>query len=310
MKVICTRNNAEFEFVRMEGEDYVLADPETGKEKIINAKAYKRFYKEVEEPEDSVVDEEVEEETESEDVEDEEAEEVEEETESEDVEDEEAEEEVEEVEEEEEDPKEEPKPKAKKVPAKEKKAAAKAKEPKPKKVKEPKAPREISPLKDIVEKIVLAADCTIFETEVKGFHTFKVGGHMCMAITFSTKGVVLWLRTKVLKDLDLGINYKPMKHMFDARLPITEVTDENVDLIRKLVAAHVEYQKGINKQRAEKVLKQEAARKKREEKAEAKKKEEMAKKLGVKSKKSKKEEKVEKPVEAEVEESEEVEEEE
>ena len=136
---------------------------------------------------------------------------------------------------------------------------------------------------------------------------------MCMAMTFSTKGVVLWLRTKVLKDLDLGINYKPMKHMFDARLPITEVTDENVDLIRKLVAAHVEYQKGINKQRAEKVLKQEAARKKREEKAEAKKKEEMAKKLGVKSKKSKKEEKVEKvekPVEAEVEESEEVEEEE
>lgn len=293
MKVICTRNNAEFEFVRMEGEDYVLADPETGKEKIINAKAYKRFYKEVEEPEDSVVDEEVEEETESEDVEDEEAE-----------------EEVEEVEEEEEDPKEEPKPKAKKVPAKEKKAAAKAKEPKPKKVKEPKAPREISPLKDIVEKIILAADCTIFETEVKGFHTFKVGGHMCMAMTFSTKGVVLWLRTKVLKDLDLGINYKPMKHMFDARLPITEVTDENVDLIRKLVAAHVEYQKGINKQRAEKILKQEAARKKREEKAEAKKKEEMAKKLGVKSKKSKKEEKVEKPVEAEVEESEEVEEEE
>ena len=268
MKVICTRNNAEFEFVRMEGEDYVLADPETGKEKIINAKAYKRFYKEVEEPEDSVVDEEVEEETESEDVEDEE--------------------EVEEAEEEE-TPKE---------------------EPKPKKVKEPKAPREISPLKDIVEKIVLAADCTIFETQVKGFHTFKVAKHMCMAMTFSTKGVVLWLRTKVLKDLDLGINYKPMKHMFDARLPITEVTDENVDLIRKLVAAHVEYQKGINKQRAEKVLKQEAARKKREEKAEAKKKEEMAKKLGVKSKKSKKEEKVEKPVEAEVEESEEVEEEE
>ncbi len=291
MKVICTRNNAEFEFVRMEGEDYVLADPETGKEKIINAKAYKRFYKEVEEPEDPVVDEEVEE------------------TESEDVEDEEAEEEVEEAEEEEA-PKEEPKPKAKKAPAKEKKAAAKAKEPKAKKVKEPKAPREISPLKDIVEKIVLAADCTIFETQVKGFHTFKVAEHMCMAMTFSTKGVVLWLRTKVLKDLDLGINYKPMKHMFDARLPITEVTDENVDLIRKLVAAHVEYQKGINKQRAEKVLKQEAARKKREEKAEAKKKEEMAKKLGVKSKKSKKEEKVEKPVEAEVEESEEVEEEE
>ena len=306
MKVICTRNNAEFEFVRMEGEDYVLADPETGKEKIINAKAYKRFYKEVEEPEDPVVDEEVEEETESEDVEDEE--------------------EVEEAEEEE-TPKEEPKPKKasakekkaaskakepkpKKASAKEKKAASKAKEPKPKKVKEPKAPREISPLKDIVEKIVLAADCTIFETEVKGFHTFKVGGHMCMAMTFSTKGVVLWLRTKVLKDLDLGINYKPMKHMFDARLPITEVTDENVDLIRKLVAAHVEYQKGINKQRAEKVLKQEAARKKREEKAEAKKKEEMAKKLGIKSKKSKKEEKVEKPVEAEVEESEDVEEEE
>lgn len=238
MKVICTRNNAEFEFVRMEGEDYVLADPETGKEKIINAKAYKRFYKEVEEPEDSVVDEEVEEETESEDVEDEE--------------------EVEEAEEEE-TPKEEPKPK--KASAKEKKAASKAKEPKPKKVKEPKAPREISPLKDIVEKIVLAADCTIFETQVKGFHTFKVAEHMCMAMTFSTKGVVLWLRTKVLKDLDLGINYKPMKHMFDARLPITEVTDENVDLIRKLVAAHVEYQKGINKQRAEKVLKQEAARK-------------------------------------------------
>ena len=43
MKVICTRNNAEFEFVRMEGEDYVLADPETGKEKIINAKNQRRW---------------------------------------------------------------------------------------------------------------------------------------------------------------------------------------------------------------------------------------------------------------------------
>ena len=163
-------------------------------------------------------------------------------------------------------------------------------------------------MKDVVETIVKAAGCTIFVTRVKGFHTIKLDGHMCMAFTFSTKGIVLWLRTKALDGLN--IEYKTMKHMFDARLPITVVTDENVDLIRKLVAAHVEYQKGINKQRAEKVLKQEAARKKREEKAEAKKKEEMAKKLGVKSKKSKKEEKVEKPVEAEVEESEEVEEEE
>lgn len=43
MKVICTRNNAEFEFVRMEGEDYVLADPETGKEKLSMQKHINAF---------------------------------------------------------------------------------------------------------------------------------------------------------------------------------------------------------------------------------------------------------------------------
>ena len=171
---------------------------------------------------------------------------------------------------------------------------------KEKKVKEPKAPRQISPLKDVVETIVKAAGCTIFVTRVKGFHTIKLDGHMCMAFTFSTKGIVLWLRTKALDGLN--IEYKTMKHMFDARISLTEDNEKTANLIRKCVAASVEYQKGVNTRKAQKAEALEAARQKKLEKEEQKKKEAIAEKLGVKPKKAAKKasKKVETPeVEAE-----------
>lgn len=260
MKVICTRNNAEFELVSKDGDDITLKDLNSGKERIVNRKSYERFYKEVEE---EVV------------------------------------EEVEDLEEEE--TEEEPEP-VKPVKRGTKKAEAK-KEPKPKKekkVKEPKAPRQISPLKDVVETIVKAAGCTIFVTRVKGFHTIKLDGHMCMAFTFSTKGIVLWLRTKALDGLN--IEYKTMKHMFDARISLTEDNEKTANLIRKCVAASVEYQKGVNTRKAQKAEALEAARQKKLEKEEQKKKEAIAEKLGVKPKKAAKKasKKVETPeVEAE-----------
>lgn len=290
MKVICTRNNAEFELVSKDGDDITLKDLNSGKERIVNRKSYERFYKEVEEEVVEEVEDLEEEETEeevdkeaSEDSEEEEVEDADEDA-------------VEDCEEEDEESEEEP------VKRGTKKAEAK-KEPKPKKekkVKEPKAPRQISPLKDVVETIVKAAGCTIFVTRVKGFHTIKLDGHMCMAFTFSTKGIVLWLRTKALDGLN--IEYKTMKHMFDARISLTEDNEKTANLIRKCVAASVEYQKGVNTRKAQKAEALEAARQKKLEKEEQKKKEAIAEKLGVKPKKAAKKasKKVETPeVEAE-----------
>lgn len=295
MKVICTRNNAEFELVSKDGDDITLKDLNSGKERIVNRKAYERFYKEVEEEVVEEVEDLEEEETEeevdkeaSEDSEEEEVEDADEDA-------------VEDCEEEDEEFEEEPEP-VKPVKRGTKKAEAK-KEPKPKKekkVKEPKAPRQISPLKDVVETIVKAAGCTIFVTRVKGFHTIKLDGHMCMAFTFSTKGIVLWLRTKALDGLN--IEYKTMKHMFDARISLTEDNEKTANLIRKCVAASVEYQKGVNTRKAQKAEALEAARQKKLEKEEQKKKEAIAEKLGVKPKKAAKKasKKVETPeVEAE-----------
>ena len=295
MKVICTRNNAEFELVSKDGDDITLKDLNSGKERIVNRKSYERFYKEVEEEVVEEVEDLEEEETEEEV--DEEASEDSEEEEVEDA-DEDA---VEDCEEEDEEFEEEPEP-VKPVKRGTKKAEAK-KEPKPKKekkVKEPKAPRQISPLKDVVETIVKAAGCTIFVTRVKGFHTIKLDSHMCMAFTFSTKGIVLWLRTKALDGLN--IEYKTMKHMFDARISLTEDNEKTANLIRKCVAASVEYQKGVNTRKAQKAEALEAARQKKLEKEEQKKKEAIAEKLGVKPKKAAKKasKKVETPeVEAE-----------
>lgn len=289
MKVICTRNNAEFELVSKDGDDIILKDLNSGKERIVNRKSYERFYKEVEEEvveevedlEEEETEEEVDEEA-SEDSEEEEVEDADEDT-------------VEDCEEEDEESEEEPEP-VKPVKRGTKKAEAK----KEKKVKEPKAPRQISPLKDVVETIVKAAGCTIFVTRVKGFHTIKLDGHMCMAFTFSTKGIVLWLRTKALDGLN--IEYKTMKHMFDARISLTEDNEKTANLIRKCVAASVEYQKGVNTRKAQKAEALEAARQKKLEKEEQKKKEAIAEKLGVKPKKAAKKasKKVETPeVEAE-----------
>lgn len=295
MKVICTRNNAEFELISKDGDDITLKDLNSGKERIVNRKSYERFYKEVEEEVVEEVEDLEEEETEeevdkeaSEDSEEEEVEDADEDA-------------VEDCEEEDEESEEEPEP-VKPVKRGTKKAEAK-KEPKPKKekkVKEPKAPRQISPLKDVVETIVKAAGCTIFVTRVKGFHTIKLDGHMCMAFTFSTKGIVLWLRTKALDGLN--IEYKTMKHMFDARISLTEDNEKTANLIRKCVAASVEYQKGVNTRKAQKAEALEAARQKKLEKEEQKKKEAIAEKLGVKPKKAAKKasKKVETPeVEAE-----------
>lgn len=295
MKVICTRNNTEFELVSKDGDDITLKDLNSGKERIVNRKSYERFYKEVEEEVVEEVEDFEEEETEeevdkeaSEDSEEEEVEDADEDA-------------VEDCEEEDEEFEEEPEP-VKPVKRGTKKAEAK-KEPKPKKekkVKEPKAPRQISPLKDVVETIVKAAGCTIFVTRVKGFHTIKLDGHMCMAFTFSTKGIVLWLRTKALDGLN--IEYKTMKHMFDARISLTEDNEKTANLIRKCVAASVEYQKGVNTRKAQKAEALEAARQKKLEKEEQKKKEAIAEKLGVKPKKAAKKasKKVETPeVEAE-----------
>ena len=163
-----------------------------------------------------------------------------------------------------------------------------------KKEKAPKEPKSKEPsvLKSVLEKILKAAGCEIFVTQVKGFHTVKVGGKMAMAYTFSTRGIVLWMRSKAIETLNIETKY--MKHMFDRRLALYENNEETVELMRKIVAVSVEYQKGINQAKEEKLKARQEYLKEREAKREARKQKNMEAKFGVKQKKGKK---VEAPVE-------------
>ena len=141
-------------------------------------------------------------------------------------------------------------------------------------------------MSDILEKIIKAAECEIFVTQVKGFHTVKIGGKMCMAYTFSTKGITLWMRSAAIENL--GLETKYMKHMFDRRLMLKENNEETVDIMRKVVAASVEYQKVRNQERADKEKARTEYLKERAAKKEEKKKKNMEAKFGVKQKKAEK----------------------
>ena len=135
-----------------------------------------------------------------------------------------------------------------------------------------------------MEKIVKAAECEIFITQVKRFHTVKIGGKMCMAYTFSTKGITLWMRSAAIENLNLETKY--MKHMFDRRLMLKENNEETVDIMRQVVAASVEYQKARNQERADKEKARTEYLKERAAKKEERKKKNMEAKFGVKQKKA------------------------
>lgn len=266
-KVINTRTSAEFELLSISDNGVKLKDLSTGKEKIITNEVYNKWYKVIEQEEAK----------EAADV-------------PEGI-------PVQEENPEQEQPAEEPKaeepvtePKEEEKPAEEKpKKRGRAK--KEKAPKEPKS-KEPSVLKSVLEKILKAAGCEIFVTQVKGFHTVKVGGKMAMAYTFSTRGIVLWMRSKAIETLNIETKY--MKHMFDRRLALYENNEETVELMRKIVAVSVEYQKGINQAKEEKLKARQEYLKEREAKREARKQKNMEAKFGVKQKKGKK---VEAPVE-------------
>lgn len=250
-KVVNTRNKTEWELLAQSDNGVKLKDLETGKEKIITNEVYNRWYKVVESDEDAT-----QEETPAEEVY-----EVEEPTEEKQP--------VEDIPEE--------------TPAEEK---PKKKAGRPRKEKAPKEPKSKEPsvLKEILEKIVKAAECEIFITQVKGFHTVKIGGKMCMAYTFSTKGITLWMRSAAIENLNLETKY--MKHMFDRRLMLKENNEETVDIMRQVVAASVEYQKARNQERADKEKARTEYLKERAAKKEEKKKKNMEAKFGVKQKKA------------------------
>lgn len=247
-KVKNVRNGNEFELLSVSETGVKLKDLESGKEKIITNEVYNKWYKVVEDSTTETV-------TEEESI----------------VETTEPESEVEEEVPEEPTPK---KPRAKKEKA-------------PKAPKEPKS-KEPHILKDVLEKILKAIGCEIFITQVKGFHTVKVDGRMAMAYTFSTKGIVLWMRSKAIEHLDIETKY--MKHMFDRRLNLYENNEENVELIRTIVTACVEDQKKTNQMKEAKKQARLEYLKEKEAKKEAKKKKDMEAKFGVKSKKRKKDE--------------------
>lgn len=159
------------------------------------------------------------------------------------------------------------------------------KDPKPKKEPKPHQPREISVLKDVLEKILNALEVEIFVPKVKGFRTVKVDGHMAMAYTFSTKGIVLWMRSVAVDHLQLPTT--TMKHMFDRRLSLTQNTEEAVEIMRKVVAASIEYQKNRNAERVAKAQARQELLKQREVEKQERKKKDMEAKFGVKRKTNK-----------------------
>lgn len=252
-KVVNTRNKTEWELLAQSDNGVKLKDLETGKEKIITNEVYNRWYKVVESDEEATQEEtpvkegpQVEEPAEEKQP-------------------------VEDIPEE--------------TPAEEN---PKKKAGRPRKEKAPKEPKSKEPsvLKEILEKIVKAAECEIFITQVKGFHTVKIGGKMCMAYTFSTKGITLWMRSAAIENLNLETKY--MKHMFDRRLMLKENNEETVDIMRKVVAASVEYQKARNQERADKEKARTEYLKERAAKKEERKKKNMEAKFGVKQKKAEK----------------------
>ena len=256
-KVVNTRNKTEWELLAQSESGVKLKDLETGKEKMITNEVYTRWYKVVETTEEPVAEETPVDDTPEAEVKKEEVAEP-------------AEPVAEETPE---------------VPAEEK---PKKKAGRPRKEKAPKEPKSKEPsvLKDILEKIIKAAECEIFVTQVKGFHTVKIGGKMCMAYTFSTKGITLWMRSAAIENL--GLETKYMKHMFDRRLMLKENNEETVDIMRKVVAASVEYQKARNQERADKEKARTEYLKERAAKKEEKKKKNMEAKFGVKQKKAEK----------------------
>lgn len=266
-KVINTRTSAEFELLSISDNGVKLKDLSTGKEKIITNEVYNKWYKVIEQ---------------------EEAKEVADVPEGIPVQEENPEQEQPAEEPKAEEPVTEPKEEEKPAEEKPKKRGRTKKEKAPK---EPKS-KEPSVLKSVLEKILKAAGCEIFVTQVKGFHTVKVGGKMAMAYTFSTRGIVLWMRSKAIETLNIETKY--MKHMFDRRLALYENNEETVELMRKIVAVSVEYQKGINQAKEEKLKARQEYLKEREAKREARKQKNMEAKFGVKQKKGKK---VEAPVE-------------
>lgn len=249
-KVVNTRNKTEWELLAQSDNGVKLKDLETGKEKIITNEVYNRWYKVVESDEEATQEETPVKEGPQ------------------------VEEPVEEKQPIEDIPEE---------PAEEK---PKKKAGRPRKEKAPKEPKSKEPsvLKEILEKIIKAAECEIFITQVKGFHTVKIGGKMCMAYTFSTKGITLWMRSAAIENLNLETKY--MKHMFDRRLMLKENNEETVDIMRQVVAASVEYQKARNQERADKEKARTEYLKERAAKKEERKKKNMEAKFGVKQKKA------------------------
>lgn len=249
-KVINTRNKTEWELLAQSDIGVKLKDLETGKEKMITNEVYNRWYKVVESDEEAT----------QKKTPVKEGPQVEE-------------------------PVEEKQP-IEDIPEEPVEEKPKKKAGRPRKEKAPKEPKSKEPsvLKGILEKIVKAAECEIFITQVKGFHTVKIGGKMCMAYTFSTKGITLWMRSAAIENLNLETKY--MKHMFDRRLMLKENTEETVDIMRKVVAASVEYQKARNQERADKEKARAEYLKERAAKKEERKKKNMEAKFGVKQKKA------------------------
>lgn len=250
-KVVNIRNKTEWELLAQSDNGVKLKDLETGKEKMITNEVYNCWYKVVESDEGATQEETPAEEGPQ------------------------VEEPVEEKQPIEDIPEE--------TPAEEK---PKKKVGRPRKEKAPKEPKSKEPfvLKEILEKILKAAECEIFITQVKGFHTVKIGGKMCMAYTFSTKGITLWMRSAAIENLNLETKY--MKHMFDRRLTLKENNEETVDIMRQVVAASVEYQKARNQERADKEKARTEYLKERAAKKEERKKKNMEAKFGVKQKKA------------------------
>lgn len=115
-------------------------------------------------------------------------------------------------------------------------------EEKPAEVKKEVKKRNIEPhsLKGFIEEEALLRNCTLYSGKVKTLVSIKIEGKACMAFTFSSKGVNLWLKSLVCENITK--EYNKTNHLFDARIKLSEEDKKTKDLILKLMEASIQYQ--------------------------------------------------------------------
>lgn len=113
------------------------------------------------------------------------------------------------------------------------------------------------PLQLFLIDLAMSKGCTVFAGKNPGFRSIKVNDKMCLNFTFNTTGVRLWMRSEAVDELNLealpdSYGYRVIRHMFDARMTMTEDTQENRNLLTQILDLSIACQQALNEKKAQK----------------------------------------------------------